>query len=132
MPLATDVVKIDQGKLPIADLDDFRALTGKSLEQYIDELQTGGRSQVAYLDDLLDPDMRALIWVRLRDDETRYRNWQSDDEMWNVMTADIRRLTTDDMQNMANAVATELPNRNIPQRPASVNVPPARRAEQVS
>lgn len=100
------VVRIDRGKLSIADADDFRALTGKSLEQYVEEMQRGDRP-VRYFDEILDPEMRALIWVFCRDQEDRDRIWDDPDELWRKMETDIRRLTVDDIESATQKMAEQ-------------------------
>lgn len=95
MALTDDKVTIDINRLSIADIDDFKELTGKDLETYLDEVQErpeGDRT----LTETFSPEFRAMLWIVLRDDETRERFYNDTDELNRAMQQDIRRIGLSD------------------------------------
>lgn len=95
MALTDDKVTIDINRLSIADIDDFKELTGKDLETYLDEVQErpeGDRT----LTETFSPEFRAMLWIVLRDDETRERFYNDTDELSRAMQQDIRRIGLSD------------------------------------
>lgn len=95
MPLKDDRLTIDITALTVADVEDFKALTGKDIEVYLDELQKGGM-QGATLAGIFSPEFQALLWVVMRDDATRAQVWDDVNDLYAAMQRDIRTLRLND------------------------------------
>ena len=93
-----DKVRINLDKLQIADIDDFRDLTGQELDQFVQQMDEGLLTNISDWGSLMTQEMRALLWVLLRDDETRNTVWDDPDEMYQAMQGDIRRMKLSDFE----------------------------------
>lgn len=103
MTLQDGQIQFDINEISIADMDDFRALTGQDLSEYSQDMRKNrakwsGMSGFSWLS---DPELRAFLWIMARDEQTRAQTWSSVEELRARMETDIRGMKLTDFERIA-------------------------------
>ena len=100
MPLVADKkIQLNLERLTVADLDDFRELTGLELDDYAKQMENIDQRGINSWGQLMTDEMRAMLWIFLRDEETRNTVWDSSEQMIRAMKRDLRTLSLSDFEN---------------------------------
>lgn len=100
-------VQINFDNLTVGDIEDFEAITGRDFDEYRRELLRNEAKwrNASRWSEMMTLEIKALLWVLMRDDDTRSRVYNSDEELRRTMLQDLRALKLTDFEQFA--IATD-------------------------
>lgn len=98
MKLGDGPIRLDWSQITLADIEDFEALTGTDLQSWLEqadeELEAFREGGLAVL---ANPEIQAMLWILLRDDDARERVYDKAEDLKRAFRSDMRALAPVDL-----------------------------------